>query len=355
MLMTRQHRTAERVPETDRARRILAAVIHEYIRSAEPVGSRKLTKRHGFDLSAATIRNVMADLEEMGYLSQPHTSAGRVPTCKAFRYYVDSILDVRQLTRHERHRMRRNYQLSGLNMTQTLKETCRILSAASNYLGLVMTPRVEDMRFKHIQFVRLGPFQVLAIFVSTAGVIQNKPLDVDEDLDQDYLDKMTRYLSTILSGLTLVEVRNRIFEEMQKEKTAYDKLMAGALKLGERALADTEDRELFVEGTARILDAPEFSDTQKMKKILEALEEKGFLLKLLDQSIGTSGGHIVIGTEFDQREMKDCTLVTASYGLLDFPQGTIGVIGPVRMNYSRIIPLVNFTAELLTENFAETA
>jgi heat-inducible transcriptional repressor len=353
--MTRQHRSAERVPETDRAQRILAAVIHEYIRSAEPVGSRTLTKRHGFDLSAATIRNVMADLEEMGYLSQPHTSAGRVPTCKAFRYYVDSMLDVRELTRHERHRMRQNYRLSGLNMTQTLKETCRILSAASNYVGLVITPRVGDMRFKHIQFLRLGPFQVLAIFVTTTGVIQNKPLEVDEDLDQNYLDKMTRYLSTILSGLTLLEVRNRIFEEMQKEKTAYDKLMASALKLGERALADTEDRELFMEGTARILDAPEFSDTQKMKKIFEALEEKGFLLKLLDQSIRTPGGHIVIGTEFDHREMKDCTLVTASYGSLDFPQGTVGVIGPVRMNYSRIIPLVNFTAELLTENFAETA
>jgi len=352
--MTPQHKKPEHVLEADRTQKILAAVIHEYIRSAEPVGSRTLARRHGFDLSPATIRNAMADLEDMGYLSQPHTSAGRVPTCKAFRYYVDSILDVRGLTRGERDHIRRNYHPSRLNMTQTLRETCRILSAASNYLGLVIAPKVSDMRFKHIQFVRLAPFQVLAIFVTTTGVIQNKPLEMDEDLDQDYLNKMTRYLGTILSGLTLLEVRNRILEEMQREKTAYDKLMERALKLGERALTDTEDRELFMEGTARIFEAPEFSNMEKMKNLLEALEEKGFLLKLLDQSFQAPGVQLVIGTEFHHQEMADCTLVTASYGSPDSPQGTLGVIGPVRMNYSRVIPLVNYTAELLTENFTET-
>jgi heat-inducible transcriptional repressor len=352
--MKPRHKKPEDVLEIDRIRKILAAVVHEYVRSAEPVGSRTLARRHGFDLSPATIRNAMADLEEMGYLSQPHTSAGRVPTCKAFRYYVDSILNVKRLTWSERNRIRQSYHPSRLNMTQTLRETCRILSTASNYLGLVIAPKVSDMRFKHIQFVRLGPFQVLAIFVTTTGVIQNKPLEMDEDLDQDYLDKMTRYLGTLLSGLTLVEVKNRILEEIQREKTAYDKLMERALKLGERALADTEDRELFMEGTARILKVPEFGNVEKMKHLLEALEEKSFLLKLLDQSFQAPGVQLVIGTEFDHQEMEDCTLVTASYGSPQSPQGTVGIIGPVRMNYSRVIPLVNYTAELLTENFAES-
>jgi heat-inducible transcriptional repressor len=341
--------------ETDRTRKILAAIVQEYVTSAEPVGSGTLARRYGFDVSPATIRNTMADLEEMGYLSQPHTSAGRVPTSKAFRYYVDSILDVRRLTPYERKSIRRSYHLYALNMNQALRETCRILSAASNYLGLVIAPRMSEMRFKHIQFVRLAPFQVLAIFVTTTGVIHSKSLEMEEDLDQGYLDKMTRYLGTVLSGLTLLQVKNRILEEMQQEKTAYDKLMQRALKLGKRALADTDDRELFVEGAARILEAPEFSNIEKMKNLLEALEEKGFLLKLLEKSFQTTGVQLVIGTEFDHQEMEDCTLVTASYGSLDSPQGTVGVIGPVRMNYSRVIPLVNYTAELLTESFAKNS
>lgn len=352
--MRLRQKPSENVLDSERTRKILSAIIREYIASAEPVGSRSLAKRHGFDISPATIRNVMADLEEMDYLSQPHTSAGRVPTSKAFRYFVDSILNVRDLTLRERDKIKRRYHPSKLSITQTLKETCRILSASSNYLGLVITPKMSNMRFKHIQFVRLAPFQVLAIFVTTSGIIQNKRLHADEDFSQDYLDKITRYLSTILSGLTLVEVRNRILEEMNKEKIAYDRLMERALKLGERALVDTEDRELFMEGKVKFFDALEFSNIEKMKGLLQALEEKGFLLKLLDQSFKTPGVQIIIGSEFDHREMEECSLVTATYGLPDSPRGTLGVIGPMRMNYSRVISLVDYTAQLLTKNFVES-
>jgi len=339
---------------SDRTRHILTAIVHEYIDSAKPVGSRSLTKRRGFDLSPATIRNVMADLEEMGYLSQPHPSAGRIPTGKAFRYYVDSILNVRTLTRRERDRIKRSYHPSGLNMTQTLKETSRVLSAASNYLGLAIAPKVSVMRFRHIQFVRLAPFEVLAIFVTTSGIMQNKRLDTDEDLSQEYLDKITRYLGTTLSGLTLVEVRDRILEEMRKEKFAYDRLMERALKLGERAFDDTDDRELFIEGKIKILDAPEFSNIEKMKGLLQTLEEKGFLLRLLDQSLKTPGVQIVIGSEFDRLGMAECSLVTATYGMADSPRGTLGVIGPMRMDYSKVISIVDYTAQLLTSNFVES-
>jgi len=339
--------------DSERVRKILTAIIREYVASAGPVGSRSLARRYGLDLSPATIRNVMADLTEMGYLSQPHPSAGRVPTDKAFRCYVDSILNVRKLTRHERDRIRRNYHPSKLDMTQTLKETCRILSATSNYLGLVIAPELGKMRFKHIQFVRVGPFQVLAIFVTTSGTIQNKRLDTDEDLGQDYLDKITRYLDSILSGLTLSEVRKRILEEMEKERIAYDRLMERALKLGERAFLETEDRELYMEGKVKIFDAPEFSSTEKMKRLLQTLEEKSFLLKLLDQSLESRGVQTVIGTEFDRSDMAECTLVAATYGTPDSSRGTLGVIGPMRMNYSRIIPLVSYTAQLLTESMAE--
>lgn len=352
--MRPHHSASGNLLNSDRNRQILAAIIREYIDSAKPVGSRSLARRYGFDLSPATIRNVMADLEEMGYLSQPHPSAGRVPTAKAFRHHVDSILNVRTLTRRERDRIKRNYHPSQLSMTETLKETCRILSDTSNYLGLIITPEVSNMRFKHIQFVRLAPFQVLAIFVTTSGIIQNKRLDTDEDFTQDYLDKITRYLGTILSGLTLVEVRDRILEEMNREKIAYDRLMEKALKLGERALADMDDRELFMEGKVKIFDAPEFSDSEKMKGLLQALEEKGFLLKLLDQSLRTLGVQIVIGSEFDHREMAECSLVTATYGMPGSPRGTLGVIGPMRMNYPRVISLVDYTARLLTQNIVRS-
>ncbi len=352
--MTPRRSVSENLLDSDRTRSILRAIIREYIASAEPVGSRRLVRRHGFDLSPATIRNVMADLEEMGYLAQPHTSAGRVPTAKAFRYYIDTILDVKNLTIKERERIRRSYHPSKIDMTETLQETCRLLSAASNYLGLVITPKVSNMRFRHIQFVRLASFRVLAIFVTSSGIIQNKKLDTDEDFSQDYLDKITRYLSSLLSGLTLAEVRNRIVEEMKREKTAYDQLMERALKLGERALTGTEEREIFMEGRVRIFEAPEFSSIERMKGLLRALDEKGFLLKLLDQSMKTPGVQIIIGSEFDYREMEDCSLITATYGTPDSPGGTLGVIGPMRMNYSRVIPLVDYAAQLVTENFVES-
>jgi heat-inducible transcriptional repressor len=229
-----------------------------------------------------------------------------------------------------------------------------MLSVTSNYLGLVITPAVGNMKFRHIHFLRLAPFQVLAVFVTTSGIIQNKRLDTDEDFSQDYLDKITRYLSTSLSGLTLVEVRDRILEEMNKEKMAYDRLRQRALKLGERAFVDTEDRELFMVGKTRIFDVPEFSNIEKMKGLLQALEEKTFLLKLLDQSLKTPGVQIIIGSEFDHHEMEECSLVTATYGIPDSPRGTLGVIGPIRMNYSRVIPLVDYTAKLLTRSFVES-
>jgi heat-inducible transcriptional repressor len=296
----------------------------------------------------------MADLEEMGYLSQPHTSAGRVPTSKAYRYYVDTILDVRTLTQIERALLKRSYHPSKLNITETLKDTCRMLSAASNFPGLAITPQVGKVRFEHIQFVRLAPFQVLALFVTTSGIIENRRLDVEEDLTQEYLDTMTRYLDTILSGLTLLELRQRILEEMRKEKIAYDRLMQRALKLGERALLDTGERELFIEGQVRIFETPEFGSIERMKGLLQALEEKGFLLQLLDQSLKTPGVQIIIGSEFEHVELSECSLVTAPYGAPDSPRGTLGVIGPIRMDYSRIISLVDFTAQLLTQDFVQS-
>jgi heat-inducible transcriptional repressor len=193
--------------------------------------------------------------------------------------------------------------------------------------------------------------------VTSTGIIQHKLLTVDEDLSQDYLDKITRYLNEILAGLTLGEVRKKIVEEMKKEKVVYDRLMGRAMELSEKVLVGMEESELFIEGKAKIFDAPEFSDTIKMKKLLQALEEKGFLLKLLDQSLTALGVQIVIGSEFEHREMEKCSLVMAAYGTpdsLDSPRGTLGVIGPIRMDYSRVIPLVDFTARLLTENLSES-
>jgi heat-inducible transcriptional repressor len=347
--MPLRDKKSDNVLDSDRARQVLAVIIREYMNSAKPVGSRSIAKLFDFDLSPATIRNVMADLEEMGYLSQPHTSAGRLPTGKAFRYYVDSILNVTGLTRRERDRIKRRYHPEKLDMTQTLKQTCRILSATSNCLALAMTPKISHMRFKHIQFVRLASFEVLGVFVTNSGMIQNVRLETAEDFSQDYLDKITRYLSPMLSGLTLVEVRDRILVEMKRERVTYDRFMARALKLGEMAFVDMDDRELFMEGKVRIFDAPEFSTIQRMKAFLEALEEKGFLLKLLDQSLKSPGVRIIIGSEFDHQEMAECSLVTATYGTPAPPQGTLGVIGPMRMNYSRVISLVDYTAGLLTQ------
>ena len=332
---------------SDRSKRILEAVIEDYIATAEPVGSRTITRSHALALSPATVRNVMSDLEEMGLLTSPHTSSGRIPTDKAYRLYVNSILEVKNLARDNREEIRRRCRMAGKDLGDVLKETSRLLSSTSSYMGVVMAPHLGANVFHQMEFVKLSSHRILAILVSQNGTVQNRLLEIEEEIPQEELVRMANYLNGMLQGLTIAQVRERLLAEMQNEKVRYDSMMARALALSQQTIR-TDGAELFLEGQANILDQPEFADAGKMREVFRAFEKKSLLLDLLDRSLLAEGVQIFIGSESNLLKMEGMSLVTSTYMTGKDTVGVLGVIGPTRMGYGRVIPIVDYTARLIS-------
>lgn len=333
---------------TDRSQKILEAIIEEYIATAQPVGSKALTQNQGIKLSPASVRNVMAELEELGYLVSPHTSAGRIPTEKGYRFYVDTILRVSEMDRRQKDRIELQYRQQGLQMTDMLREASRTLSSISHYTGLVMVPRLKATIFRHIEFVKLSQRLILAVFVTQSGLVQNKLVEVDEDLSPRELEKITNYLNQTMNGLSIQDVRTRIITEMAQEKALYDQLMRRAFTLSSAALVDESNGDVIIEGTSRFLEQPEFSDLDCMKRIVQTFEQKSALVELLDRGLESKGVQVIIGSETEHTELSDCSLITAAYSGKRGTLGTLGVIGPNRMPYATIIPIVDYTASLIS-------
>jgi len=333
----------------DRDRQILTSVINEYILTAEPVGSRNISRRYDIKLSSATIRNVMSDLEEIGFLHQPHTSAGRIPTEKALRFYVDSILKVKSLDPREKDRIRKKYKFSELEASDLIKQTSEVLSVLSHHVSIVSAPKLVGTVLKHIEFIKISRSRILVIFVSQSGFVQNRIIEDKDDIAQDELDKYTNYLGEILVGVSLEQVRGKIEEEMKKEKIAYDQLLSRALQLTQKVFGKEKEPELFMEGQVNLLECPEFSEVGRMKTLLQALEEKKLLLHLLDKTMGAAGIQIFIGSEVPVSEMQTLSVITSPYRQGEKVVGALGIIGPTRMNYLKLIPIVEYSAQLLTE------
>lgn len=335
----------------DRDRLVLGAIVEEFVQTAEPVGSRYLMKKRRFDISPATIRNVMADLEDLGYLAQPHTSAGRQPTDKGYRYYVDHLMPAEPLPLPERRRLRR--QVAGsepLDLAGLLETASRALSSAARQVGVVVAPRFETNVFRRIDFVLLREGRVLVILVSQSGVVHHRPIEAPEIRSQDELDQMANYLNGLLHDLPLQQVKETIRGEMATDKALYDSLLQKALALGSLALEQPPaDEGLYLGDPAALLGHPEFASSRRLRSIFEAFEKKGVLLSLLERAAAARGPQVLIGEENPVADLRDCTIVTASYGRAGSAQGSLGVIGPTRMDYARVIGLVEFTARLLGE------
>ncbi|GAB7024964.1 heat-inducible transcriptional repressor HrcA [Geotalea toluenoxydans] len=330
-----------------RGRQILEAIIEDYIVTAEPVGSRTITRRHPMSLSPATVRNVMSDLEEMGFLASPHTSAGRIPTDKAYRFYVNSLLSVRNIGRDEQEEILRRCSVTGKDMAEVLKETSRMLSSTSHYMGIVVAPRFDANVFRQIEFVKLGSRRLLAILVSQNGTVQNRIIEADEDIPADDLVKMSNYLNDLLEGLTIAQVRSKLLQEMQSDKAKYDRFMARALALSTKTI-DEDVAEIFIEGQVNIFDQPEFADVAKMKEIFRTFEKKSTILQLFDRAIAAEGVQIYIGAESHLSDMPGMSLITSTYVTGQNTLGVLGVVGPTRMGYAKVIPIVDYTAKLVS-------
>jgi heat-inducible transcriptional repressor len=336
---------------TQRDQVVLEAVITDYIETGEPVGSRTISKGGTMKVSPATIRNVMADLEELGLLFQPHTSAGRVPTVKGLRLYLDSIMRSRQLERKEREFIRESLRTHPQDLNELLHRTSRILSQYCRQTGVVLWPKLNVTRFKHIEFIRVGPQHIMVILISKAGLVHQTYIEWTAEINQDELDKLGRYVNELLEDLPLSKVRDRIVAEMRSEKALFDKLFSRALKLAQQAIQNTiEDSEIYIEGQTNLFDNPEFADVAMMRRILHTFEDKSRIIRLLDMTLKASSGiQIILGTENELQELQEMSVISSPYGRADNPMGALGVIGPLRMDYSRIIPVVEFTAKLLSQ------
>jgi heat-inducible transcriptional repressor len=333
---------------TERETVILRTVLAQYIATGEPVGSRTVAKVSGLNLSPASIRNLMVDLEERGFLLQPHTSAGRVPTALGFRYYVDHILPVPELGPLAARQIEEAFAPPAADPQELFRQASRALAAASGHPALVLSPRPQAACLRHLQFISLGGDAVLTVIVSQDQQVQSRFVRSGAAYSQEQLDRFSRYLNDICQNLTLREARRRIVVQMEEDRSLFDQMVAQALDLSRAALAEAEEEELYIDGTSNILDYPEVAaDVEKIRAIFKAFEEKHHLITLLDQTLASQGVRIIISPDEHFPEMQ-LSLVASSYSCDQAPVGSLGVIGPMRMDYARLIPMVRYTASLVT-------
>ena len=333
----------------DRGAQVLRLVVEDYIETAEPVGSRTISKRMSQALSPATIRNIMADLEETGYLCQPHTSAGRIPTGAGFRYYVNFLLARQQLARSDRDLLHKVREAEVAGADDVVRNASRLLSTLSRHACVVVVSRFSHQALRSISLLRAASDKILLVAVLQGGWVQHRLIEDEPGLTTDELEKINAYLNDMAVGLTLPQLRVKILNEMRREKARYDSLMRRALLLGSKAIADSLPGEVYIEGRANILEQPEFvEDVQKLKRILHAFEEKGTILRLLDSALESEAIQVAIGSENPVEELPEISVVSSGYHQGESAMGSIGLIGPVRMDYSRVIPLVEYTARLLS-------
>ena len=327
----------------------MTAIIRDYIKTAEPVGSRTLSKKTSLRLSPATIRNIMSDLEDLGLISQPHISAGRVPTETGLRFYVNSILELRPLEETEKNRIQSCLTESGREVEDLLKATSKMLAVITEQAAVVSPPKSSGARFRHIEFIKVRGQLILVVLVTQSGLVQNKIIELAEALAQKELDQLTNYLNDLLRDLTLDQVKQKILDEMKKDKIQFDALMSKALKISSQAFADDGPGEYYIEGQTNLMQYPEFSQIKTLRNLFQAFEQKSLLIHLLEKSINASGIQIFIGSETEVDEMGGCSVITAPYTQGKYPIGTLGVIGPTRMNYDRVIPIVDYTARVVSK------
>ena len=335
-----------------RAQILLKTLIERYIAEGEPIGSRTLSKYSGLDLSPATIRNVMSDLEELGFISSPHTSAGRVPTPAGYRFFVDTLLIVRQL---ESGRLQQEIEghLHADNPQRAIQSASQLLAQLTQFAGVVMTPRRRAVTFKHIEFLRLSEKRVLLIVVTPDGDVQNRILFTERDFKPSELIEAANYINQNYAGQSFEDARNRLQAELREIRQDMIGLLSVALDAGNKALSEGHE-QYVITGERNLLSVRDLSqDMGRLKQLFELFERKTSLLQILDLSLRGQGVQIFIGGESGVSAPDDVSVVTSPYKVDGEVVGTVGVIGPTRMAYDRVIPIVDVTAKLLSSALSQ--
>ena len=334
----------------DRSRDIFREIVEAYVASGEPVGSRTLSRRLDTPLSPATIRNVMADLEDMGLLYAPHTSAGRLPTDAGLRMFVDGLLEIGDLSSEDRENIEARCSSHGKNLNEALSEATTLLSGLAQCAGLVVAPKT-GRPLKHIEFVNLGDGRALAVLVTNDGFVENRIIDLPVGTPPSALVQAGNYLNARLAGKTVEDARRAIAKEIEQRKAQIDEITAGLIEAGLAAWAggDGTGGALIVKGQSRLLDEiSAVQDLERVRGLFQALETEELLVKLLDMTDNADGVQIFIGAENTLFDQAGCSLVVAPFkGERQTIVGAIGVIGPTRLNYARIIPMVDYTAKVI--------
>lgn len=331
-----------------RKKLILQAITDDYIASAEPVGSRTIARKYQLGVSPATIRNEMADLEEAGYLEQPHTSAGRIPSDKGYRFYVDSLVDPSAPTAEDREHLRAEVRLRERAIEEMIHRTARLLSYLTQYTSVVVAPSVSESVCRHLQLVALDEMHLLLVLVAEPGFVQNRIVQMDQPIAQDELVRLNAVLNERLRGVSLNDVTATLIAELRTEINAST-LFQTVMELLTTGLDRLGDEKLYLEGAMNIFEHPEFHNVERAKVLLGLLDERDTVFGLLSEATQRTGMAVTIGRENRREEMHECSMVTATYSMGDRVIGTLGLLGPTRMNYARVIGILQFVAEGLSE------
>lgn len=337
----------------DRKREILGAIVKDHIATGQPVGSFALAKRSRESLSSATIRNICAELEDEGYLTHPHTSAGRLPTDRGYRFYVDNSMSATRLSRIDAARINERLldEQSLSNPDMLMERTSRLLSQLSDNVGIVVSPSSARDILHHIEFVRLPDSRILVITVSSAGRVQDHVIRLDVEFTQDELNSTSRYLVENFPGWTLAEIRDELLVRMSAEKALYDQFLRNAVLLCSQSLQEGDQPDVFIEGASNIIAKPDFADTERMRALFKMFEEKSRIVRILNECIESAQREaavsVRIGSENRSVDMRDCTVIASP---CMYPGGvsvgSIGVVGPTRLEYDRLIAVVDYIARL---------
>lgn len=333
---------------TERERVVLAVLIDHYIRTAEPVGSRVIATKFNLGVSPATVRNTLSDLEERKLIEQPHTSAGRVPTELGYRIYVDSLLKTEKLSQSDRDKIKKLLVTDYSAIEDVLEQTARVLAKVTAQLGVTVMPKFEEAVLNKLDLVQVTDTKVMVIIAVRSGIVRTLLLEVDAEIDQSLIRQTADMLNEKLSGLTLGEIRRTIIERLRNDSRGEPQLLKLFMEQSDHILDEQVSDSLRTEGTSNIISQKEFQDPEKLREFIGLLEERRSLLQLLKNNASGSGVHVTIGTETNIDGLKGCSAVIHTYQVGQ-TKGTIGVIGPTRMEYAKLMSVVDYTARVLSE------
>jgi len=335
---------------SDRAKRILSAIIDNYIEEGTPIGSKKLSTYNRFNLSSATIRNVMSDLEDLGFIASPHTSAGRIPTSKGYRFFIDRLLEFQPVDSNEFASIKNTVSQTKSSNKDLATNVSTILSAITQLAGIVTVPKKHKSTLKEIDFIPLSEQRVLAIVVINDSEVENKILQMKRNYSRDELQISANYLNQNYVGRSFEYIKNDLLTKLKETSALANSLMNNIINIADELLTNQNKDEYVVTGKDQLLDFEELSDINQLKDLFDAFNEQQQLLQLLDKSMSTSNIQIFIGQESGYRIFDNCTLITAPYTNEVGSVGVLGVIGPTRIAYQRVIPIVDVTAKLLSQS-----